>query len=385
MEKRVKETPVETDDLARWTRRSKTGTTTIWTYQGTSSARRNTESKMVGQDIPNFHEKKRRGDLLPHTAFFQYEAYTESDTYNYSATSSSGYNYVNVIANNSSSACSEFGGIVLGELSGVGFVEDVDAGAYLRDALAAINNKGHDSLTFLAELHQVRRMFRKVCQNLLRLIRNPRDLDHIANLWLEGRYGWRTLRYDIQDLNHAFAEFDVKRTRYTESRGTTYSKQIIELEHASMSAGTYDINHEYQLEIGVRGVVTADISPARFRANIAVTAWELVPFSFVVDWLYDIGNALESMVFLTSVKQYSASYGTKVSCTYTLSTSNLNRDSGFTAWSFNRTHVEKGTWTYRTPTGVSITPSTQLKLDGFKVLDILALVRQQLSRTRKRA
>lgn len=333
---------------------------------------------MIGANTPRFFARKRKGDLLPHTSFFRYEANTDENSYSNSWKTSTTKESLVVKGTGSHTAQDEYEvpefdagyGSLLLEVIGI------DAGPYLQDAAAAINGRGHDTLTFLAELAKVRNMFANVVKRLIKLAKNPRDIDHLASLWLEGRYGWRTLRFDLIDLEGAIRDFDVKKRRYTETRGTTFSHQIYTDTVASSTAGTYHTYQTIDCEVGVRGVITADIQPARFRYNIAVTAWELVPFSFVVDWLVTIGKSLESAVFLASVSNYSACTGTKVTARKEETVGDLEPGSGIHTWNFTRKEVELGTWIFRTPTKVSLNPTVRPQLNTWKAIDLLALIRQ---------
>lgn len=380
MTSRLKITAKETSPLPRATRRTNgtTGTKT-WTSLGTLYARTNTESMMRGVDTPNFYKRKARGDLLPHTAFMQYFAETERNSYSNTWTFKNAgvYDTYDVVEGSGSNTIQDQYEVnEFDSSTGLALLAGIDAGSYLQDAAKAINGKGFDSLTFLAELAKVRRMFKNVIYRVLKLVRNPRDIDHIASLWLEGRYGWRTLRYDLIDLSEALTEFDTKRSRYTETRGTTFTKHYPTAVEASTSAGIYTTYGQLDLEIGIRGCITADINPARFRANVITTGWELIPFSFVIDWLVSIGSMLESVVFLTSVVNYSASTGTQVQARRVETVGNLVKAASTGTWSFSREEVETGTWTYRNPMSVSINPTVKVKLDEWKVLDLLALIRQ---------
>jgi hypothetical protein len=382
---RIKATPLEIASLQRATKKVKTGFSPSWSGLTNMSCRRNVESKMIGLDIPNYHKRKSKGDLLPYTPFFQYFIYPVRNTYNYSASRDDGYNYTGVTGMNSSSPATEFGDVNLNESSAQPYIDDVDYYSFVQDAVGRIGSKGHDSLTSLAELGKTAAMFTNVRKNLGKLVTDPRNRTrNLANLWLEGRYGWRTLRYDLIDLDDAVRNFDAKRTRYTERAGTSYTKTESTTSHASMSAGTYDVITEVTLEYSVRGMVTADYKPERFRTNVAVTAWELVPFSFVLDWFIDIGSSIEAMTFLAFTSSYAAAGGIQLDITRREYSTNNVKDPSYTSWQFSRDTVERGTYQFRMPVGVSIKPATRVKLDPYKLLDLLALVYQQVDKRHDR-
>lgn len=377
-------TPRETYSIVRATRTTqKSNGSKSWSSLPTQSARSNTESQMVGFSLPNYYSRKKRGELLPHTDFFQYWAQTDENSYSNTWESSGAINDI-VKGSGSNTIQTEYEITQLGASYGGNIAKSTDAGMYLADAASAITSKGFDALTFLAQLHKVREMFRNVVQRVIGLLRNPRDIDHLASLWLEGRYGWRTLRFDLMDLEDAIRDFDVKRRRYTETRGTSYTTSSRTVDAGSTSAGTYDTITDVTIDISLKACITADISPSRFRTSLPTTAWELVPFSFVIDWFYDVGSALEAAMFQVSVSNYSASAGTKVSVRLEQTVGNLVKGNGILSWSFSRKQVETGEWVFRKPSRVSINPATRIKLDEWKYLDLLALLRQLYVKLRRK-
>lgn len=48
--------------------------------------------------------------------------------------------------------------------------------------------------------------------------------------------------------------------------------------------------------------------------DVALTGWELIPWSFLVDYFTSIGDYLNAVVFLSQAKARYASVSTKVSC-----------------------------------------------------------------------
>jgi hypothetical protein len=255
-------------------------------------------------------------------------------------------------------------------------VDLIDAQKFVQSAAERIYAKGHDTLTFLSELKKTTSMFRGVADKLRRLA-SGKSPGEIADLWMEGRYGWRTLMYDLIDLNGALTEFDASRKRYSERTGRSYTD-------VQSSSGFYSpggqnmikVSRVDSYEVSVRGSVTADIQPPQFRFNLVATGWELIPFSFVIDWLVDVGSAIMACSFLTLTDRYSASSGYVI---------NLERETSLSAGTHTLYSItasgsreDNVTWTSRTPTSVPILPQLQLNVDWLKGLDLIAMIRQAL-------
>lgn len=131
--------------------------------------------------------------------------------------------------------------------------------------------------------------------------RHPKSPDLAASsLWLEIQYGWKPLLSDIYNSCELLAEGVVARHPICEVRGASKEKIITvnplgsradgggwvgiqTEEYAAMTTVQYTFSDEMATVLSKTGV-----------SNPALLAWELVPYSFVVDWFLPVGNYLES-------------------------------------------------------------------------------------------
>jgi hypothetical protein len=253
--------------------------------------------------------------------------------------------------------------------------DELDFQPYLQRAASKINSNGWDILTFIAEFASVRKMFQNILKNL-RKLKDKTSVEDVASLWLEGRYGWRTLRYDILDMIEAIESLQSKqRSRFSENAGHTrhYADNEVVLYAGTGTEGQYDIRKVTKVEVSMRASIVADIDLDAISARPLQTAWELIPFSFIADWLIDVGATLQTQNFLANVDSYTASYGYQVKATvssYSIGTS----VPGYEVVLYDTSGI-KGEYVYRSrfPTTVSYHPSILINIDSFKVLDLLAL------------
>jgi len=167
----------------------------------------------------------------------------------------------------------------------------------------------------LAEFGQTQKMFvsnATAIANALRGLRNgnlpsvfkslgvkPKQLrGTIANRWLELRYGWMPL---IQDLHGAVEELQSSLQR------PIFRKISLTVNADDRSNFTIyvDIPRRTPVVVKAEARVTAKViayckqeSLAACRlglTNPLALAWELVPYSFVIDWIFPIGNWLNSL------------------------------------------------------------------------------------------
>lgn len=106
--------------------------------------------------------------------------------------------------------------------------------------------------------------------------------------WLELIYGWKPLLSDIHGAltaPHALSipEFWVKSTVLTKQHIEEYDRSI-------------DLDYRVTFKTLVRVTNPVEYSAQRLGlTNPLLIAWELVPYSFVVDWFLPVGGYLESL------------------------------------------------------------------------------------------
>jgi len=133
-----------------------------------------------------------------------------------------------------------------------------------------------------------------------------RTKDFFGDLWLEYSYGWKPLLSDVYSHAEALANYLVQH-QYVVQRGFK--------SHRTEGEGSFrevlSSDKEYILrskvtKIGRVGVFysTENVNAANVFGllNPLQVAWELVPFSFVVDWFIPIGQAVESLTATDGLK-----------------------------------------------------------------------------------
>jgi hypothetical protein len=252
-----------------------------------------------------------------------------------------------------------------------------DAQYFVQAAADAIYSQNFDALTFVAELKSFRVRFRLLFNRFL-LILKRLDLDSLANVWLEARYQWRTLLYDMQDLHNALVEFDSEKSRFVKTTGTT--SHTVDEVRTQFFGSDFDFTEIITTNItyGVGGIVAADILPPRFQISPITTAYELVRLSHVVDWFVNIGQALGALHFLLLSEEHTAAKRYKVTVQKNLTITDVSPKPGITINSvYQNWHSEFNLW-LRIPTTVTAIPHLKVRLDAFKIADLLALLYQIL-------
>lgn len=188
----------------------------------------------------------------------------------------------------------------------------------LQDALARVRAPDWDILTFAAEIKQTHKLIvntakrvgsfaNDIAKNAWKYsntVRNaPRSFGDVyqrfSDMWLEARYGWRPLIYDAEDALHALNH---TRKKGSTLKGTASHVETINLTHADLGVpvSPYESMSTTEYVTGTRTYRSAAYaSPlwdggGQFGLNVVQTAWELVPYSFVIDWFVDVGGWLQS-------------------------------------------------------------------------------------------
>jgi len=347
-----------------------------WQSPKTGSFKKTAERRfMIGADIPHFSRKKQNGDLLPHTAFDQVEWEGEwlgGDYY--------GKNGVNTsdITNWQGPAFSS--NYRIGDFTNDEFIPTYPPANgvpeyFLQQAASRIYSSGWDALTAAAEAKKTVNGFRGVSQRIVQLAKKY-STKRLLKLWLEGRYQVRTLAYDIRDLFEAVTEFDALREIYSERAGMSTSVSNSEIiATASGDVFNFYLTKTENITWSLRGSVAGRISPARAFTNPAITAWELVPLSFVVDQVIDVGTWIEALMFQALASEWTASTGYRCEATVQFDVSAIPKPgksgSAQTSWLY------KGTQDSRTPKSLNfkLPKLVPTLVDPLFVLDLQALVR----------
>lgn len=169
-------------------------------------------------------------------------------------------------------------------------------GKYLeppRPRRLVLDRHGNARLIGVDPVIQQKRIDRALLRQKERVNLDPKELTHsdIGSMWLEIQYGWRPLLSDVYESQTAYAKLmDPPRTSRVEASHSikaTYSSENYYAKWTVASVMTQRIICIY--------VEDNSITRSLGLENPLSVAWEVVPFSFVVDWFIPIGSYLDTV------------------------------------------------------------------------------------------
>lgn len=245
---------------------------------------------------------------------------------------------------------------------GKGLIDD----SMVTKALAELNGKELDILT---EVMEVAKTANTIAMNLKRLVSLllkfkrsiqfmlgvPDKQKEIAKLWLEYRYGIRPIIYSIESGlrildNLGKSSYVRSKQKKVITRPSPLNKDIEE---------TLELRCVIKRQYDTSGLI-GELGSKFISADPLVTAWELMSFSFIVDWVFDVGSFLSAINTFQPdyYKQQNACFSIKATCNGSTSSEYLNYQV-YTRYVFSPSS--------------HITIPIQLDIDLSKILDLAAL------------
>lgn len=368
-------------------------------------------SKTVqGYSTPGFHDLVRKGALLPPSNWWKRETTFSCDARTFEV-SYLPDNWRQVHSPHDVISSGVDHPVILYMPNGMLQTANIDAHDYVIGAASDAYSLGYDLLTAIGESKETAQMFVKTAKRLLRLRRTLRDIavdyfpsrsiayhysraarrlknnpkrggDKLASAELELRYGWRPLVADLQALRKTLTTFkEVKRTAGRAGNSVSWTESVPEwciLDNGYLRIHKTSVR---RYEVSARGRVTADFVPSKWQTNIAVTAWELTPLSFVADFVVNVGAWIEAQSLKGLSSAWVASYGYRITSDSTVSFRKEYYDPN---WKYTgplvTTYRTEDVETTRTPCTIPSHPHIQLRMNVAKVADLAALVYQAFRR-----
>lgn len=202
-----------------------------------------------------------------------------------------------------------------------------------------------------------------------RIRRSPWN-ERLSSHWLELQYGWKPLLQDVHDAAELLAHHIETDTFHEVVSGSATGNRVVvdytktDKETYAGKISNYSVGQEVQttmvkfkLKVRLDSQCRSILSQTGI-SNPALLAWELLPFSFVVDWFIPVGNYLAS---LDAYNGWLLAGGTKVS---------------YTRYQFYRSRQPKPSYSWASAPGLGGMVSTvsqsfhvlgEIRMSGFRL------------------
>jgi hypothetical protein len=362
-----------------------------------------------GVDTPHYTARKKRGELLPLNAYVRYD---EDRSGSYGGSVVYDQRCINPTWTCNGTASVDRRGWLVEEDSvqsseqlQLEMMQDCNITALLQEAIADAS-PDLDALTTIIEAPKTVKMIVNARSNAVELLkplkRAYRDVKTLRALrpsvlyrdtkevvkvlgsgWLEWRYGWRNLGFDIEDCAKAYnqpkRQFVSGRSGLGGPQETVVSTGVID--PSGIPGTALEFEKTTQLDTSYRANFIGKhlVESSNALLSPSVTSWEEIPLSWVADWFVTAGAAISAWVVKSSLEQYHCSLGLKRQVTVDARiTDAYTQNGGDCPYRDPEGHGSAFTWKMtklRWPHSVpSLTPQFRVRLNTKRWLDAISLL-----------
>lgn len=269
-------------------------------------------------------------------------------------------------------------------------------------ALATLKESKDSLMGLIYILNKVYKIRKAVKTADLRRAKKELSFNELQEVYMNARYNLRPLYYDAKALSKIIStDLTDKQMRQT-FRGKIVDNQtdsdIVESKTWQYNPDFYGlaiVNRNVHVETTVRAGVLTDVDPPNYFdlfgiTSIPETLWDLVPFSFIIDWFWNVGDTIlaftpvvghKTLASWVTIKQKvtqtatlgQSSYYSNDSDTFYREMLDQTMDTGVTAF------CSKETFERIPEPSRPVLPRFNVKLDPLKLLD-LGIILKKLGR-----
>lgn len=342
-----------------------------------------------GEKHENYRARVRRGDLIPFTYYRRFDL-TASQSGRRSLTwkpyycSATGGNTIRTAKIHSIRLFEDFSLFETETSLTAKYIVPLGDGRDLIQAAMAKAYGSFDLGTFLGELGKTISMIVSLKRRAVELLTRKPSIKDPANMWLEWNYGWKILYRECLSIEEALRDGIVPVVhRFHDFEGSEISNTR-EITSGKFANGEQHIVRVVDTgNVGVLGAYAAKFGgnhPKPGFLNAAITAWELIPYSFVLDWFVNIGGWIKSLLTSFWALSETSSVGYELVFKREISLIGTQFDGvALTAYSASGSARLSANLRLRFPRKATLSPTINLKFESVDhLLTGVALIIQRL-------
>jgi hypothetical protein len=327
-----------------------------------------------GDNTRYFHKQLNRGLLLPRNLYSSKRVTSFSSNGSCTITKTGitpprGWNSSGVHSVNN------FNKVIIDWDEAIGYVDTDSINRAAIGAVESLTRSGFDALTFAGELRETLSMVVGAGSRLANGLLSVKKAKTWEDAWLEWRYGWRPLLSDMRAIQSAMSEkksFAVYKAR----SGFSSSKSISSTYSVDSGSALHTYSRLLKLDFSYRGNAYSLTRPDTIHTDVLPTAWELLRFSFVIDWFINIGSTLSALSGSLRTPDLQTAAGYELLVDLSVTQTGFANHTGYSI--SNATYASHTTGYLRTrqPWSVSYKPTVRLNFDATKLLDLLLIFKR---------
>lgn len=279
--------------------------------------------------------------------------------------------------------------------------------AAISEAWANVSNSELLSGATLAEMSKTSTSMIRILRRLLRILRKAKKLrfaaltkefrpKELSQMWMELRYSLRPVAYDtkgvvraLKRLSESDEGFRQTFRGYAASSANSDSDEVVYPFGNLHQAGSLTYRRNVAATYSARaGVLTHIFDPhvnTFGQYDLLETAWELIPYSFIVDWIVNVGDFVASwtpnpgirplsswLMKQLTINQFCSVRVSNVECVWSVpDCTNLTME--YTGGSYT---IKTIMWERSPNPQLPTSPSFNVKFDWKKVIDLLIICKR---------
>jgi hypothetical protein len=274
----------------------------------------------------------------------------------------------------------------------------IDSQAVLMKAAGKLWD-GLDILTTLAELKSTLTLLPQTIKSAKRLwalqkvlaargfwslSQAKRVVSEWSGLYLQYRFGWEQLVRDCEDIHKHLKAKEHPVFKGASGESTSFTESVERVIGPYDNGESFTVRETTVFDVSCRGVVygVSSLRNAKERGfiNPLIAGWELIPFSWIVDYVVNIGDTIQAWSSLALLEQHVSAVSWKVSITRQTMIISVDKGGFLAAYTHTGQCTDHLEWKERIPTPVHPKPSLAITTYVGALANILAVILQFITK-----